>query len=94
MKIDPTRIRFKDWKEIEGLTGKKMGWFIGEFQNGMGNLGADDFEVVAWVAAKRDNPSFTREQASELTPTDLASEDPKDEGSTSTTLPPSATSGD
>jgi hypothetical protein len=76
--IDPTRLRFKDWKEIEGLTGKTMGWFVAEFQNGMGNLSADDFEVVAWVTAKRDNPAFTREDASELSPSDLTGgDDPK-----------------
>lgn len=81
MNIDPTRLRFKDWKEIEQLTGKSMGWFVAEFQNGMGNLSATDFEIVAWVTAKRDNPAFTREEAAELSPTDLtASDDPKASG--------------
>ena len=80
MRIDPTRLRFKDWKEIEGLTGKTMGWFSAEFQNGAGNLSADDFEVVAWITAKRDTPGFTREQASELSPSDLVGDDPKVEG--------------
>lgn len=72
MKVDVNRLRFKDWKEIEQLTGKKMGWFAAELQNGMGNMGAEDFEILVWVAAKRTDPSFTRDQASELGPADLA----------------------
>ena len=76
MEVDIARLRFRDWKEIEGLTGKKMGWFVAEFQNGMANLGADDLESLVWVAGKRDNPAFTREEASELGPNDIAGADP------------------
>lgn len=70
-KIDLNRLRFKDWREIESLTGRKMGWFVSALSAGMGELAADDLEVLVWVAGKRDNPAFTREEAGELGPADL-----------------------
>lgn len=70
-KIDLNRLRFKDWREIEALTGRKMGWFVGQLSAGMEELAADDLEVLVWVAGKRDNPDFTREEAGELGPADL-----------------------
>lgn len=76
MKVDLNGLRFKDWKEVEQLTGKKMGWFAAQLSSGMGDLSADDFEILVWVAAKRTDPSFTREQAAELGPQDLAQPDP------------------
>lgn len=78
VKVDVNRLRFKDWKEVEQLTGKVMGWFVAEMQNGMANIKADDLEVLVWVAGKRDNPAFTREEAAELGPADLeGSADPQ-----------------
>lgn len=70
-KIDLQRLRFKDWREVEQVTGKKMGWFVGQLSSGMPDLEAGDLEVLVWVAGKRDNPSFTREEAGELGPQDL-----------------------
>lgn len=70
-KIDLNRLRFKDWREIESVTGKKMGWFVGQLSSGMDDIAADDLEVLVWVAGKRDNPAFTRDEAGELGPADL-----------------------
>lgn len=73
MKVDLNGLRFKDWKEIESLSGRKMGWYASQLQSGMDDLSADDFEILVWVAGKRANPAFTREEASELGPQDLES---------------------
>lgn len=80
MKVDVNGLRFKDWREIEQLSAKKMGWYASELQNGMSNMSADDFEILVWVAAKRADPTFTREQAGELGPQDLAQPDPTQSG--------------